>query len=147
MKIEFQMEGDVAETIRQKAGVELDSARSTLVRDAAIQTLQRVIPMNPVETARSRAAWVSMLEELGGTAPAGWEGPHPSAIEQGRQLGQTTSNDTASQSEIRLANGVSYVSYLEYGTSRMAPLAMARTALRQVAGQLASLFRWPQGGE
>lgn len=145
MKIEITIEGNAVENIRQKSGAELESARSNLIRDAAIQTLQRIILLNPVETACSRAAWVNMLEELGGTPPSGWEGSHPSAIEQGRQLGQLALNEASSQSEARLTNGVNYVSYLEYGTSRMSPFAMARTALRQVSGLLGELFGWGEG--
>jgi hypothetical protein len=37
---------------------------------------------------------------------------------------------------------VHYISYLEYGTSRMAPFAMVRSALLQLQTRLSQLFRW-----
>jgi len=140
--MEFRLEGNPAETIRQQAGPKLDAARADLVREAMIQALQRVIERNPVDTARSRAAWVNALEELGGIAPAGWEGPHPTAVEQGRSLSELNWNEETSRSRISVTNGVDYVSDLEYGTSRKSPFAMVRTALIQVARQTVDFFHW-----
>lgn len=142
MSLRFQLEGDAAEKIRQLAGTRLESARTQLVREAMINTLQATIERNPVDTARSRAAWVSSLEELGGTPPAGWEGPHPTAADAGRQLGDLSLNDSGQISEARAVNAVSYISFLEYGSSGRSPKAMVRGALQQVAGRLREFFRF-----
>ncbi|WP_437225296.1 hypothetical protein SH661x_004003 [Planctomicrobium sp. SH661] len=141
MKIEVRVEGEAAERIRDLCGQRLEDARSQLIRDAMIETLQRVIERNPVDTARSRAAWVRSLEELGGTPPAGWEGPHPSQVDAGRRAGKLTVENSKGISIASAMNFVHYVPFLEYGTSRMSPFAMARAGLQQVRSRLQELFR------
>jgi hypothetical protein len=141
MRMEVRVSGDAAEDLRQLAGSRLDSARQELVREAMIQTLQEIILGNPVDTARSRAAWVTSLEALGGSPPSGWEGPHPTAIAEGRGQGKLSLQETRGESRATADNSVDYVPLLEYGTSRMAPYAMVRRSLVRVAGGIASLFR------
>jgi len=140
MRIEFGVQGDAAEKLRELAGSRLANARREMVRAAMVEALQQTIQRNPVDTGRSRAAWASSLEELGGTLPAGWEGPHPSAIDEGLGLGRLDMNESASSSEIQSVSEVSYLSALEYGTSRMAPFAMVRSSLAIIAGRLRELF-------
>jgi hypothetical protein len=140
MTIEIHITGNAPENIRKLAQNAVPSARRQLVQDALAQTLQTTIELNPVDTGRSRAAWVSSLEELGGAPPADWEGPHPSATDEGRRLGHLSVADSADQSAASAVSAVSYVGYLEYGTRKMAPFAMVRRALLSVVPQLAALF-------
>jgi len=140
MRIEFGVQGDAAETLRELAKGRLANARREMVRAAMVEALLQTIRRNPVDTGRSRAAWASSLEELGGTLPAGWEGPHPSAIDEGRRLGQLKRHESASSSEMQAVSEVSYLPKLEYGTSRMAPFAMVRSSLAMIAGRLREMF-------
>lgn len=141
MQMEIRMRGNAANYVRQLAGRQLASARTNLVREAMDQTLQATIEENPVATGRSRAAWVRALEELGGAPPAGWEGATPWGTEEGRQLGALARDESEDQSSVTAINAVHYVTFLEYGTSRRAPVAMVRRSLAQVARRLAEWFR------
>lgn len=141
MHMEIRMRGDAATRLRQLAGKQLASARTNLVREAMVEALQATIENNPVATGRSRAAWVVALEELGGTPPAGWEGTAPRGTEEGRQLGSLSQDESADQSSVAATNAVHYVTFLEYGTSRKAPVAMARRGLLRAARRLAEWFR------
>ncbi|SFH68502.1 hypothetical protein [Planctomicrobium piriforme] len=141
MQIDIQIEGDAADRIRELSEGPLQSARRIMVQEAMVQCLQATIAGNPVDTARSRAAWVQPLEQLGGSPPSGWEGPHPTAVEEGRRLGQLIQQESDQASTVSASNGVRYIGYLEYGTSRMAAVAMVRRSLLQVRSALAGLFR------
>ncbi len=141
MNIEFQVEGDAAERIRDLASAPLASARRELIHQAGIQCLQAIVEANPVETGRSRSAWVAALEQLGGSAPAGGEADGTVGVSEGRGQGQAELADDGQISHVKASNQVSYVPYLEYGTSKMAPFAMVRKSLLQLRTTLASLFR------
>jgi len=131
-------------TLHQLA-TRLPDLRRRIITVAMKHALAETIRFNPVDTARSRAAWVRSLEQLGGTPPAGGQGSHPSAVDDGRALGQLQRHETADTTELTAFNSVDYVPHLEYGTSRMAPFAMARRALhgaRQImVNELRNLLR------
>jgi hypothetical protein len=141
MQIEFRLEGDAVERIRDLAGEPVDLARQTLSEQALRAALTQIVASNPVETGRSRGAWVESLEQLGGTPAAGWEGSQPTAVEEGRRQGQLLSQQLSGRTVLSAVNGVSYVRYLEYGTSRMAPFAMVRRSLRSLVPRLGDWFR------
>ena len=109
-------------------------ARRGLVRRVSRAALVGAIENNPVDTARARAAWVADLEQLGGAAPAGWEGSHPesAAIAEGRDLGDVEARDETQVTEIAATNRVDYINYLEYGTRRMSPFEMVRRSLQKL---------------
>ena len=139
----FSVQVDVDdEALRQRLDLlrekEVPAARRDLSRRLMREVLRQTILRNPVDTARSRAAWVASLEQLGGTAPPGWRGPEPSAsaIDEGRGLQELTESQTHGETEIEARSGVSYVPYLEYGTRKMAPFAMVRRSLAEMAGRL-----------
>ncbi|WP_437194551.1 hypothetical protein [Planctomicrobium sp. SH527] len=141
MQLNIQVTGDAAERIRELASEQLATSRDKMVQDASIASLQAIITATPVDTARTRSAWVQALEQLGGTPPAGWEGPHPTEAEAGRRQGQLSRTSGDSQSSVVATNSVSYVNYLEYGTSRRAPFAMVRRGLQNVKSLVALMFR------
>ena len=93
---------------------EVPRARRGLVRRVSRAALVGAIENNPVDTARARAAWVADLEQLGGAAPAGWEGSHPesAAIAEGRDLGDVEARDETQVTEIAATNRVDYINYL-----------------------------------
>ena len=134
--------GGVVAKMDALRGREVPEWRRRLVTAVAREVLEGTIARNPVDTGRSRSAWVAGLTELGGTPPAGWKGPHPDAgaIAAGAELGVVSERDSRGQSEIRVTNGVPYVTFLEFGTRSMAPREMvwrsllaAREFLRKAA--------------
>lgn len=140
MSIDVEVHGRTAAQLRELAEAPLKSARENLVRESMISALQTVVERNPVRTGRARAAWVQSLEELGGTAPAGWEGAQATGVATGRSLGMLSIDDGDETSQIEATNAVDYIAYLEYGTSKRAPFAMVRSALNQLKSRLASFF-------
>lgn len=116
-------------SLRRLIDRQLAAGRREMVRRAMRDTLVDVIRFNPVDTARSRSAWATPLERLGGVPPAGWQGPRPSAVEEGSRLGRLEERHDRDVTEIAVSNGVRYVPLLEFGTSRMKPFAMVRRSL------------------
>lgn len=121
---------------------EIDSFRAKRVpawrrRTADIVTreaLWRTIIHNPVDTARSRSAWVTSLKQLGGVPPTGWRGadPESAAIAEGTERSHLDSRESSRQSERRATNAVHYVVFLEFGTSSMVPFRMVQRSLMSV---------------
>lgn len=141
--ISFFIENTAKSAVQRRSSRLLNSRRQfveRLLRD----TLARVIPLTPVDTGRSRAAWVNALEQLGGSPPPGWQGETPTDVDTGRNRGHIERHDAQDVSDILAVNEVDYVHFLEYGTSQQSPHAMARRALsqthQQLAGQTLSLF-------
>lgn len=145
MRIHIEIIDNVTSAARRFVSATLPQRRREAVESALRETLAEVIVLNPVETARSRAAWVGSLEELGGTAPANWQGPHPTQDAEGRTAGRLIRQHEPDTSSVSASNAVSYVPLLEYGTSRLSPFAMARRALwltrERTLGRLSRLFR------
>ncbi|HWL09536.1 MAG TPA: hypothetical protein VNQ76_14095 [Planctomicrobium sp.] len=140
MKLTVQVTGEAEQRLHEFHENQVQPACHNLIRNAMIQSLQAIITENPVETGRSRAAWVEALQQLGGIPPAGWEGSHPTAIDDGRQKGNGTLVDGTAFTQATASNGVDYVRYLEYGTSRISPFAMVRRSLQRQREQLAGMF-------
>ncbi|MFV0445873.1 MAG: hypothetical protein ACK5Q5_20030 [Planctomycetaceae bacterium] len=145
MRIQVEVSDEVTPAVRRYLNTTLPARRREAVEAALQDTLVAVIGQNPVETARSRAAWVSSLEQLGGTPPAGWQGLQPSGEADGRIAGQLSRQHEPDITAVSATNSVSYVGFLEYGTSRTSPFSMVRRALRQARQQtldrLRQLFR------
>ncbi|MEZ6056547.1 MAG: hypothetical protein R3C01_07570 [Planctomycetaceae bacterium] len=115
----------------------LTENRKRLVEAILANVLTEVIEFNPVDSARSRAAWVNSLEQLGVPAPPSWQGDNPTAIAEGRRLGELLRTDSLDITERTAENSVDYVRYLEYGNSRQAPHSMVQRALHHRRQHLA----------
>lgn len=113
-------------------------SRSRLTRQLANDALTLIIQRTPVESARARASWVESLENLGSTPPPNWQGATPvsQAIAEGRQLGALGSSTTDKSDTITFSSSVSYINYLEFGTTRIAPIRMVHSALQTIANRL-----------
>lgn len=146
MQLTIEIDDQVSARLQELAESDLPESRRRLVQDATREALQRTIEMNPVDTGRSRAAWVAALTQAGGSPPPGWRGPHPQggAIAQGASLGGLEPSDEGDTTSLTARNQVQYVAFLEYGTSRMSPFAMVRRALAFTQQRVRSLFRFPQ---
>lgn len=147
MRLVIEIDDQSSEKLEALAEDELPEARRRLVQDVTREALTRTIELNPVDTGRSRAAWAAALTQAGGSPPPGWRGPRPEggAIAEGAALGELVGEDDGDVTSMTAANAVRYVTFLEYGTSRMAPFAMVRRALSVVQQRVRALFRFPQG--
>lgn len=145
MRLVIEIDDQVSAKLDELAEEGLPKARRRLVQDAMREALGRTIELNPVDTGRSRAAWATALTQAGGNPPPGWRGPRPEAgaIAEGAALGELIDEDDGDVTSMTAANAVRYVTFLEYGTSRMAPFAMLRRALAAVQGRVRALFRFP----
>ena len=143
MSFSVEIELDVASARDRlsRAHDRIPQWRRALVERVAREALARTIPANPVDTARSRSAWVAALEQLGGAPPPGWQGAQPdaAAIAEGRDLGSVARSESSDVTDIQITSGVDYVTYLEYGTRRMSPFAMAHRGLYEVRALLPAL--------
>jgi hypothetical protein len=127
--------------LRNLAGPDFARRRRVEVEATLRDVLADTIRINPVRTARSRAAWVASLEQVGGSAPAGWRGPRPTAESEGRAAGQVTLAHDTDRTAAVVTNSVPYSSWLEYGTSRTRAFAMVRTALARARASLIGRLR------
>jgi hypothetical protein len=124
--------------------------RREVVDHVARNVLGETIARNPVDTGRSRSAWVAGLEHLGGIAPPGWHGdtPNTAAIAEGAAAADVAQPESRHASEAIVTSGVEYVRYLEYGTRSMSPFAMVGRSLadasRHLVGALGRLLA-PRG--
>ena len=131
MKIEFESSQSLGESLRKLKDDGVSVARREFVERLASSVIQETRSLNPVMTGRSQAGWVtpgSAGDAGSGTSGGGSEGTF--AVEHSSQ---TTS--------ISMTNSVPYVVYLEYGTSKTAPVAMVRKSIARVSGRIASFFR------
>ena len=141
LRLEVTMDDELTPRLERLVRQRLAAARNAVVQQAAERVLADTIFANPVDTARSRAAWVAALEQLGGTPPAQWRGESPTAEAEGRALGTGTRQEDRDTTEIRATNDVEYVPFLEYGTRQMAPVGMVRRSLSGVRSLLTQLLR------
>ena len=130
IKLEVTIDGDAANGLRDFASRDLPQRRRKLVREAMDATLASTIDLNPIRTGRSRAAWAAAQGGIeGGIGP-----------QQARE-GSSTTLESEQTTELTATNSVPYITYLEYGTRKMAPVAMVRKSLLKIARRVASLFR------
>ncbi len=144
-RIAVEIDDRASERLDELAGEELDDARRQLVDDSMTTVLESVVRLNPVETGRARSAWVRALREAGGEAPAGWRGSRSrsGAVAEGASLGGLSRSAGRSRDEVSATNSVSYIRYLEYGTSKMQAFAMVRRSIAQAVPRLREVFSFP----
>ena len=132
MNLELQVDtAAVRQQLEHWRDDRLPTARREAVQAGMVAALRATIEANPVDTGRSRAAWVTALEALGGTPPLGWAGEKPvaSAMDEGAAAGQVQREESTDQSSIAVANTVRYVVLLELGGRGQPPRRMVATGL------------------
>ncbi len=127
MSLQIKIEDNLTDAITRFMEDELPAARQELVNEIAADVLSQTAEANPVATGRSRNAWLSAAQQLSGGGNKEGEGSLTSSHEN-----QTTL--------ITATNHVPYVAYLEYGTSKAAPVSMLRQALTSVIGRIGGMF-------
>ena len=141
MQIDLQVTNHATPKLRRLLRKQLPNRRRTAVEQTARDALTDTIRLNPVDTARSRAAWVAALEQLGGTPPAGWQGEAPVGEVTAGGEGHAESRQDRDTSLVTATNSVPYIPFLEYGTSRMSPFAMVRRSLLRARLRLLQRLR------
>lgn len=139
MRISVQIDGGDLRRLKDLAEYQIPDARRRMVERGMDATLESTIQLNPIETGRSRAAWKAALDQLHGESnvAAGAGGPIAEGVARGSLDHQHESNTTM----ISATNAVSYVPFLEYGTSRMTPFQMVRRSLAAVRTVITSWFQ------
>jgi len=109
----------------------------------AFDLVRRIVLKNPVDTGRSRGAWYVGLEKLGGNigeipfhGPGGKGSDTYSTKEmaRGKRVGgfKDRTGIMHSQKWVEIINGVDYIIFLEYGSSRQSPYGMVRVSMREL---------------
>jgi len=138
--IDLETEGfrDWTETVIKELRAE--HARLFL-RKTALEFLKRVIDRTPVDKGRARAGWQSFLIDQGAASPITGPDVDPAAVAEGRSLSSYQEGGGLFSTDhfIEIINGVSYMIYLEYGSSDQAPAGMVRVTFREIQlGQVMS---------
>lgn len=128
MSLQIEIEDNLTDAIKRFIENELPTARQELVNEIAADVLSNTADANPVATGRSQAAWLAAAQQLSGGGSPDGEGSITTSHEEATTL-------------VTATNHVPYVSSLEYGTSKAAPVAMLRQALTSVTGRIADMFR------
>ena len=120
LQISIRVPSDVVSGIQERLQVKIDSARSEMVQIAINAALADVIDHVPIETGKTQEEWQSEFTRIQGSLP---------------------NNPSAHTSVQSATNGVPQVVYIEYGTSRMSPRSIVRTALAKLQTVVQSMFR------
>jgi hypothetical protein len=138
MRLKFQVSNAASRMLRQIASSDVPEARRRMVEDGIKAALESTIQLNPVRTGRSRAAWSAALSRISGQTTGGaTSGP----LAEGSALGSATIEQGESSTVASATNAVRYVPFLEYGTSKRAPVAMVRRSLAAVGRLVPRWFR------
>lgn len=132
MTITFEIEDSASPALRELIEQNIPEARQHMVNQLAADVLDHTAQENPVDSGRSRAGWLAAAEQLPGSQVSGAGATGEGTLRLNHD--QTTTSVSA-------INQVPYVTYLEYGTSKMAPFAMLRRTLSRIRGQLGNRFR------
>ncbi len=142
MKIRFSVSGSSFPAIQAWGGRKLSETRKQLVVQVAKSALQKTIEANPVETGRSRAAWGMALRQLSEYQETDSTSSPADRLDPTAPDGTLFVDHQRDKTRIEATNHVEYVAYLEYGTSRMAPLGMVRKGLAFAKRLLPAWFQW-----
>lgn len=136
MKIEFEIEDAVAESVRRLLEVEVPRSRQKFIDKVAAEVLSRTADGNPVRTGRSRAAWEVAASQLSLSTA----GTASRQVNTSEECQAEVAHD-AETTLVTVTNSVPYIAHLEYGTANMSPFAMLRGSLAAVRGRIGSWFQ------
>lgn len=132
--LDFDIEGFRQWTELAIKEVERDAARKVL-RALALDFIRRVIEKTPVDFGRARAGWASFAVKMGrspriGKGRAGKETTEEQA--KGLAEGSFKESFRGADQFIDIINGVSYIVFLEFGSSDQAPGGMMRITFKEM---------------
>ncbi len=137
--MQIEISDTASQKIRELKERIVPHSRQEMVNEIANDVLLNAAQGNPVKTGRSRAGWKAAAQQVSGGSSTGNSNQEGVSGE-----GSATSSQDRTTSSVNASNNVPYVTYLEYGTSRMAPVAMLRQSLAGVLGRIGSFFRLSQ---
>ena len=115
-------------------------ASETIVRTAVLEIMTRVLKTWPVDTGRSRGAWLAVFDhaqaKLGGPGLSPPQKGNPSAIAEGRAKGLYEERQGVRGFNAKLVNGVDYAPSLEGGSSTQAPTGSLRNAMSSMRREI-----------
>jgi hypothetical protein len=117
-----------------------NGTRGKALRNVALNFVAKVVPATPVDTGRARGGWLPFAEkekpELRAMARRG-AGPKFSEAEVDSGISESEYREdmTGLDNFIEITNGVPYIAFLEYGSSKQMGRGMVRKAMRQLQGK------------
>ncbi|QDT33633.1 HK97 gp10 family phage protein [Thalassoglobus polymorphus] len=138
MPMRIEISDTVSQKLRDLNESTILQARQEMVQQIATDVLANTAQRNPVETGRSRSGWATAAEQVSGRST---EVADSSGVGSSSGEGTATFTSDRTTSLVNATNNVPYITYLEYGTSRMAPFSMLRESLAGVLGRIGSMFR------
>ena len=124
MKVETDLFNKHIKQFLKKSNISVEKG----IKKFAFDLLNRIIKKNPVDTGRSRAAWYVAIEKLGGAISVSTK-EEREGYSKGKFIDHTKN---FLDKYIEIVNGVDYVIYLEYGSSKQAPYGMVRLSMREL---------------
>lgn len=109
-------------------GVEVENGTSALVRKAALTGLGVVSLATPVDTSRARSNWQTTIgTPAKGTRETFGEGAAQVVVGEGQSV---VARWKVGRGSIYLTNNLSYIKFLDQGSSAQAPSGMTASALQ-----------------
>ncbi len=130
MKLEFTIDTGILQEIDTWTNDLLPQKRQELIKKSMQSTLADILQNTPVETGRTKNAWQQAANSASSETGTG----------NAKSEGTSTTSHGEDITEATATNAVPYISYLEYGTSKMPPFATIRNALLNVRLSVASYF-------
>jgi len=114
----------------------VDAELSKFTRRIALGLLVSIVQNTPVDTGRAKGAWIVSLESAS-EALTGIKGESAEVERQAIANGTSVIGTAPPFGTVYINNNVDYIIYLEEGTAKIAPFAMAANALNEIRQQLA----------
>ena len=132
--MKFENLGQFNAKLRKWSGVLVPEHFDRVMTKIAADVLTGAIDLTPVETGRARGGWQLDVGHISESALGEPDSGGGATMERGMSRLRRASRGLAGKI-IYIYNNVEYIVYLEFGTDKMAPFAMLRTAMtRATAG-------------
>lgn len=130
----IDLEVDAFQAWTQAAVKELKANDARLfLRKTAVDFVKRVIEKTPVDKGRARAAWQSLLLDEGVNIPISGPSVDQSEVAKGLTEGSFREGGLFGADQfIEIINGVNYIIFLEFGSSKQAPGGMVRITFTEL---------------
>lgn len=115
---------------QRKTDIEIEKT----LKKIAFDLYRRIILKTPVDTGRARASWNISVGKPDLSVAS--EGSHPAPRITGNELDSIRSSFGARFSTIYITNNLSYVVFLEHGSSKQAPNGMVAISIQELKNSL-----------
>lgn len=101
------------------------------IRKSTIELFGSVIKMTPVDTGRAKGNWQCTVGTAASSEIDRDDGSKKDSLSSSKAYEEVVKTVPRSGNVVWLANNLSYIRYLEYGSSQQAPLGMVRVSLER----------------